>query len=253
MLTRILGESERRTVLTKCFEKIWHPLNRWILKITWFKKFEICMRVGDFHLFFRPFVFSDTLMLFTDYEPYIKRVFQPHKGETVIDVGAHIGIYTLSAAKNVGNHGTVISFEPDQRNFQLLEKNIKINGFTGVKLFNVALDEKSGRKTLYITVDPLYSSLFPSAHTKGKIKVETTTLDNVAEKLKLTHIDWIKIDVEGNELNVLEGGKKAFSNLVDRVVIETSNAKAIRFLAKRDFKIQRLSGINYLASKVRTN
>jgi FkbM family methyltransferase len=252
MLTRILGESERRTVLTKCFERIWHPLDRAILKIMWFKKIEICMRVGEFRLFFRPFVFSDTLMLFADYEPYTKRVFQPRKGETVIDVGAHIGIYTLSAARNVGNQGIVVSFEPDQRNFRLLEKNIKINGFGGVKLFNVALDENSSRKTLYMTVDPLYSSMFPSAHTKTKIKVETTTLDSVAEKLKLTHIDWVKIDVEGNELNVLEGGKKAFSNLVDRVIIETSNAKAIRFLSKRDFKIQRLSGLNYLASKVRS-
>ena len=92
MLRRILGESQRRTIFTSRLEKILHPMNRLILKITWFKEIEISMPVGESRFFFRPFVFSDVIMLFTDYEPYIKRVFQPQKGETVIDVGAHIGI-----------------------------------------------------------------------------------------------------------------------------------------------------------------
>lgn len=252
MITRILGESQRRAVLTMCLDRIFHPLNRLILKIAWFREFEICLRIGDFRFFFRPFVFSDLVILFTDFEPYIKRAFQPRRGETVIDVGAHIGIYTIRAARNVGKQGTVVSFEPDQRNFRLLEKNVEINGFAGVKLFNVALDKITDGKTLYLSIDPLYSSLFPSAHTGGEIEVETTTLDRVAEKLKLTHIDWIKIDVEKNELNVLEGGKKTFSNLVEHVIIETSDTRAIEFLSRKGFQIKWLFGINYLASKART-
>ncbi len=250
LITKILGESEKRAVLTRCLDRIFHPLDRSVLKIARLREFEVCLRVGEFRFFFRPFVFSDVVVLFTDFEPYIKRAFQPRIGETVVDVGSHIGIYTLRAARNVGNRGTVVSFEPDQRNFKLLEKNVEINGLTGVKLFSVALDRKSGRNTFYLSVDPLYSSVFPSAHTGEEIEVETTTLDKVAEKLRLTHIDWVKIDVEGNELNVLEGGKKTFSNLVDRVIIETSNPKAIQFLSEKGFTIRWLFGINYLASKV---
>lgn len=252
MLTRLIGESQRRLALIMCFNRILHPLNKLILKIKRLREFEICLRVGDSHLFFRPFLFSDLAMLFTDYEPYVKRIFQPHKGETVIDVGAHIGIYTMTAAKNVGNSGTVISFEPDQRNLRLLKKNLKINGFREVKLLNAALDKKTGTKTFHMTIDPLYSSLNPFVETREKMKVHTLTLDDVVEKFKLTRIDWIKIDVEGGELDVLEGGKRAFANLVNRVIIETSNPKVFLFLSKKGFNIQRLFGIYYYASKIRT-
>jgi FkbM family methyltransferase len=250
MLTRILGESQRRAAIIHCLERILYPLDSLILKITWFKELEICMPVGDFRLFFRPFLFSDLIILFTDYEPYIKRIFQPSKGETVLDVGAHIGIYTLNAAKNVGPSGTIVSFEPDQRNLRLLKKNIKINGFRGVKTVNAALDKNKSEKFLYLTDDPLFTSMSPSEHSKEKIKVETLTLDDVAETLNLTHIDWIKIDVEGNELKVLEGGKRTFSNCVDRVIIETSNPDVLRFLSDKGFIIQKLFGINYLAIKI---
>jgi FkbM family methyltransferase len=253
MLTRILGESQRRTALTRTLEKILHPLNRLILKISLLRKIEFCMYVGEFYFFFRPFIFSDLIMLFTDYEPYTKRVFQPRKGETVIDVGAHFGMYTLNAAKKVGEDGIVISFEPDERNFNLLKKNVRLNGFRGVKLYNKALDRSNGKKTLFLTVDPLFSSLLPSTETRGKIAIETLTLDSVIQDLKLTQIDWVKIDVEGNELSVLEGGINTFTNLVNRIIIETSNPDVIRFLLKRGFKIQRLHSINYFASKIQVD
>ncbi len=191
-------------------------------------------------------------MLFTDYEPYVKRVFQPCEGETVIDVGAHIGIYTLKAAKSVGERGNVLSFEPDQRNFRLLKKNIEINGFRGVRIVNAALDKNTVKKILHVTVDPLYTSLNPSINTIEKIEINTITLDEVTEMFKLNRIDWIKIDVEGRELEVLEGGKRAFANLVEKVIFETSNPKVFRFLFERGFKIQRLFDIYYYASKVRT-
>jgi FkbM family methyltransferase len=249
MLRRILGESQRRTIFTSRLEKILHPLNRLILKIPWFKETEISMPFGESRFFFRPFVFSDLIMLFTDWEPYIMRVFQPNKGETVIDVGAHIGLYTLSAAKKVGLHGTVISFEPDPRNFSLLKKNIKTNRFKGITIFNAALDKQDSSKILYLSADPLFTSMTPSAHAKERIEVQTLTLDHVAEKLNLTHVDWIKIDVEGNEMNVLEGGKRTFDNLVEHVIIETTNPEVIHFLSERGFSIHKLCGINYLASK----
>jgi FkbM family methyltransferase len=251
MLTKILGESQRRRAIINCLEKIIYPVDRQILKINWFKQTELCMSVGEFQVFFRPFLFSDLIILFTDYEPYIKRIFQPNKGETVVDVGAHIGVYTLNAANKVGDSGIVVSFEPDKRNLKLLNKNIKINGFRKVKTINAALDRCSSEKTLYLTNDPLFSSMTPSVHAKEKIAIETVTLDSMAETLNLTHIDWIKIDVEGNELNVLEGGQQTFSNCVDRVIIETSNPKALHFLSERGFTIQKLFGINYFAYKIR--
>jgi len=191
-------------------------------------------------------------MLFSDYETYVKRIFKPQKGETVFDVGAHIGIYTLRAAKNVGEEGIVVAFEPDDENFRILQKNMQINGFKRAKLIKAALGKNDVEKVLHMTIDPSWSSLLPRSNTREKKKVQVITLDRIVEKLKVTRIDWIKIDVEEGEMDVLEGGKKTFSDLVKKVIIETHNEKALRFLSERNFKIDRLFTVYipyYFASK----
>lgn len=252
MWKRIIGESQRRIVLFKFASTVVYPLNKLILKIRCLRKIQKCLRIGDFYFFFRPFIFSDLFTLFSDCEPYVKRIFKPRKGETVFDAGAHIGIYTLRAAKNVGEEGIVVGFEPDDENFRLLQKNVQINGFKRVKLIKAALGKNDVEKVFYMAADPLYSSLLPSrvrVDTREKKKVQVISLDSIVEKLKVTRIDWIKIDVEGGEMDVLEGGKKTFSNLVSKVIIETDNEKALRFLCEKKFKIDRLFGFYYFASK----
>lgn len=251
MLRRIIGESQRRIVLFEFLSTIVYPLNKLILKIRYLRKIQKCLRVGDYYFFFRPFIFSDLVMLFSDWESYVKRVFKPRKGETVFDAGAHIGIYTLRAAKDVGEEGIVVGFEPDDENFRILQKNVQINRFKRVKLIKAALGKNDVKKVFHMAIDPLYSSLLPSRalNSREKKKVQVITLDRIVEKLKVTRIDWIKIDVEGGEMDVLEGGKKTFSDLVSKVLIETTNEKALRFLCERNFKIDRLFGIYYFASK----
>ena len=65
-------------------------------------------------------------------------------GQTIIDVGASIGIYTIFFAKMVGEKGKVYAFEPEPNNFELLKKNIAINGFKNVILENKAVSDVSG-------------------------------------------------------------------------------------------------------------
>ncbi len=79
------------------------------------------------------------------HEQYLKDYLKPNKGDTFLDVGAHIGKYTLRVAKVVGDEGLVISVEPDKRNYNLLIKNINLNRLKNVIPLNIAAwhtDEK---------------------------------------------------------------------------------------------------------------
>ena len=246
---RARGESQKRIALRRFLDTIIEPLNRLLLRIKHVRKIQKCLRVGDFHFFFRPFIFSDLLVLFLDYEPFLKKVFKPQKGDIVFDVGAHIGIYTLKAAKDLGEDGIVVAFEPDDENFRILQKNIRVNQLRNVKLIKAALGKFNGETLFSMTVNPLYSCLARHPKTREVKKVQMVTLDNVVEKLEIPHIDWIKIDVEGAEMGVLEGGDETYSRLVRKVIIETQDEKAPRFLSERKFKIDKLTRTYFFASR----
>ena len=73
------------------------------------------------------------------------------KGDIVLDVGAHIGYFTLIFAKLVGKNGKVFAFEPDPTNFDLLTKNVEINGYKNVILVRKAFSDKTGKTNLFLS------------------------------------------------------------------------------------------------------
>jgi FkbM family methyltransferase len=135
-------------------------------------------------------------------------------GNIVVDVGANIGLHTLNMARIVGNTGRVFAFEPDPSNFEILEKNVKINNYQNIILEQKAVGDKNGRTTLYQSDHPGMHRIFPQTkQAKGQVQVELTSLDkyfidsNLADK-----INFIKIDVEGLEFSVLKGMKNILKN-----------------------------------------
>ena len=143
------------------------------------------------------------------YEPQTTQLFQQilKPGMTVVDIGAHIGYYTLLAAGIIGPSGRVYAFEPDPTNFELLEFNALQNGYDKIRLTRKAVSSHLGASTLYLT------SLDTGRHSlvrhdiplKGVETVETITLDGFFEDEGWPTVDLIKIDVEGVEPDVLEG------------------------------------------------
>jgi FkbM family methyltransferase len=126
-------------------------------------------------------------------------------GMTFVDVGAHVGLYTLEAARKVGPTGRVYSFEPDPGNFELLSKNVKENGYTNVTLVNKAVSDADGTLTLYRsnfnTGD--HRTYFVAKARKG-VEIGTVALDRFFANLH-AKVDVVKIDIEGAEEKALKG------------------------------------------------
>jgi FkbM family methyltransferase len=137
-------------------------------------------------------------------------------GKTVYDVGAHIGILTLFFARAVGETGQVISFEPNPETFAVLSKNIKLNELANIKAINSGLGEKKDTKLLVFgeaegalgTLEPTLQNGLIRNKRGIKVKtasVEVVSLDEYIRVNSLPDPDFVKIDVEGYEYNVLLG------------------------------------------------
>jgi FkbM family methyltransferase len=168
-------------------------------------------------------------------------------GDIVLDVGAHIGCFTLKAAKEVGPEGKVVSFEPSSENFRLLSMNVSSNDYSNAKLFNVAVGSEPGTAKLHLGNRRGTNSLLSdaSAEQVGVEEVPIRTLDSVADELKLNKVNFMKIDVEGFELEVLKGAQNILSSSHPSIAMEThdfgpSEEEIASFLSTFGYMIKRV-------------
>ena len=129
-------------------------------------------------------------------------------GFTVIDIGAHIGYYSLLFSRLVGPTGHVIAFEPVPRNFEFLCENIKLNNCTNVETQNRAVLDHYQRIRIEISEsDPLPVGVsFVNPEDKGDTLVEAVSLDDVLLR-RPGRVDLLKVDAEGAEGKVLDGAR----------------------------------------------
>lgn len=145
----------------------------------------------------------------------------------VLDIGANIGLISLTMAK-ICKDGCVYAFEPDTVNFNRLKENVSRNKFNNLKLFNIALGDIQGSSKLY--------RMEPSNPGMNRIMQETPgeeiphelvnieTLDSLYKKGIFSRVDFIKIDTEGFELKILEGGRELIRKFRPVMFIEFIDA-----------------------------
>jgi len=152
---------------------------------------------------------SDSLHLSVTsaYEPLetslIDQLIRP--GDTVLDIGANIGYYTLLFAKLVGERGRVFAFEPEPENFKLLKKNVALSGYHNVVLIPKAASNTTGTARLYLSdVNKGDHRLSNSGERRESIAISTVQLDdelgNYDRPVRL-----IKMDIQGHEAAALQG------------------------------------------------
>jgi FkbM family methyltransferase len=148
------------------------------------------------------------------------------EGMTVIDIGAHMGMYTLTASKLVGESGVVLALEPSTREFQRLTFHVTLNDLKNVRCLQTAASSSFGEATLKIGSEwnsghNTFGEFFnESVEMIREERVLTQTVDALVAGQGLERVDIIKIDVEGHEFQVLAGAVDTITRFRPRILIE---------------------------------
>lgn len=220
----------------------WAPVKGWSVATEWLHRYAH----GDSGDVVHQSVYGVKLRL--DLRDYTQRVmyydaYETHElnfmtavlrpGDVVLDIGANVGLFTLVAAKAVGPTGSVHAFEPVPGNWERLEENVQLNGFTNVRLNRSAVRDRAGTVALSIDADMAStsgastSSFFTVSQLADPVREVTAqaeTIDDYARRQLVGQaIRLVKIDVEGSEPAVLAGMSEVLkAHRVDVLMLEVS-------------------------------
>ena len=149
------------------------------------------------------------------------------KGNTFVDVGANIGLMSIFASKIIKETGNVFAFEPNPITNKILKQNIELNNLSNIKTSNYAIGKNNDYAKIYDNWDSSRgsSSLIKPEKESQSYNVEIISLMDYFTKLD-KRIDLIKLDIEGYEIDALEGAKEIFSSeLPPMLIIECSDIR----------------------------
>jgi FkbM family methyltransferase len=174
-------------------------------------------------------------------------------GAVCIDAGANIGSVTVRLMQLVGEKGRVYAFEPVPDVFQKLQANVALNAHNGASasLHQLALSRINGHAKLEIADDSYANQGMASLHGEGHpavcqvVDVATMTLDDFVKQQNLTRLDLIKMDVQGAEAWIIDGGATTLARLKPNLVVEVS-APCLRAFGKSPSELLRsIEAIGY--------
>lgn len=182
------------------------------------------------------------------YEPEQTRLFREYvkPGATLLDVGAHVGYYTLLAAALVGRSGRVVAFEPNPRNYAFLRRHVAVNGCHHVEVEDAAVSDENGVAAFEFGTGTGTGRLTGRSVTAdGAVEVRTVRLDDFCAARSVAP-DAIKIDVEGAELNVLRGAERTIAAHSPVIFLSTHGAaihgQCLGWLRERDYAVRAILG-----------
>ena len=164
-------------------------------------------------------------------------------GGVVWDVGAHVGFYTLLAARMVGPAGRVVAFEPFPRNLAFLRRHIDLNSLGNIDMIEAAVGEKCGPGSFSEGENSSTGSL---SGVSGGIAVRVVTLDSMLANAASRPADVIKMDIEGGELGALQGADRLFSTSRPVLLLAThgreQHSACVQYLSAKGYSVAGLGG-----------
>jgi FkbM family methyltransferase len=156
-----------------------------------------------------------------------------HPGFIVLDIGANFGVFTKLFSQLVGPQGFVIAFEPVPQTFRTLAAGIERYHRSNVQAKNEAVSDHEGAVLMAVPQyeenagDNLYqASIVDSSQSPNAFTVKSVTVDS----LQLSRVDFIKIDVEGHELEVLHGSRRTLEQHHPTLMVEVTSPRTVEFL-----------------------
>lgn len=145
------------------------------------------------------------------------------KGDIVLDIGANIGYDTVIMSKIIGDEGIIYSFEPTDYYSKVLEKNIKANDLKNCEVVKVGLSDKQESLKIEIGSSSATIHVPDNIFLKSSEQIELDTLENFVREKNLERIDFIKMDIDGHEPLVLEGGWNVLEKFNPMVLLEVNH------------------------------
>lgn len=151
-------------------------------------------------------------------------------GDVVCDVGANIGVYTVTLSRLIGGHGQVYSFEPVPETYRVLSNIVEHFHLRNVHIYGCAVSDSVGKGVMEV---PIYNSggenfyqarlICGNRPSRRTYEVDLVTLDSLFDKPGGVKLDFIKVDVEGHELQVIRGARHVLDRFRPALLIEISD------------------------------
>ena len=143
--------------------------------------------------------------------------FKIDQDDIVIDVGAHIGLFSLLASQFC-KAGKIFSFEPISENFDLLVSNLELNHIENIFPFNVGVSKNSGELNLFLNTDQSAHSIF--SRSQESITVKSTSLQKIFDEKKISSCKLLKLDCEGAEYDIIDSLPVEYLDKIQNMAIE---------------------------------
>jgi FkbM family methyltransferase len=158
-------------------------------------------------------------------EPDVQETVAEHlqEGSVFYDLGAGVGFFTLLGARRVGPEGRVVAFEPLTANVDALAHNVALNGFTNVSVVRKAVGRSSGSDVLEVARFSVQGRLNPNElrpDSQGTVPVEVISVDKAVEEFSLPPPALVKLDIEGSELEAIDGMRRTLERFRPTVICE---------------------------------
>ncbi len=172
-----------------------------------------------------PYVLLEQGDWFEDEIRFVRRLIRP--GMRVLDIGANYGCYAMSIAKRLDGKGRLWAFEPASSTAGFLERSIQANRFGNVFLVRAALSSQAGTARLSLDANSELNALSHGTNQGPSEEVKLTRLDDCIEQYGWNGMDFVKMDAEGEEVRILEGGCDFFTRFSPLVMFELKHGNEV--------------------------
>lgn len=157
-------------------------------------------------------------------------------GMHALDIGANYGLYALSMARVVGENGRIVAVEPGSASAAFLRAGVSINGFGNIDIVQSALSNRTGTAQLHLGENSELNALTVNGRTSDSSElVELKTLDVLTRECRLDRLDFLKMDAEGEEQRIIEGGQGFLHEHSPLIMYEIKAGNTLNFDLVADF------------------
>jgi FkbM family methyltransferase len=186
------------------------------------------------------------------YERTVQDTFQRfiRPGMVVYDIGAHVGFYTLLAARLAGPEGQVYAFEPFPPNYDYLNRHVQLNGLRTVATYKQAVSDTIGTLVFQPGANTYTGHLVEKVPGPNDIAVKVVTVDGIIAAGTLPPPDFVKVDVEGFEMNALRGMERLIRKnhpIIQVSATDDQSPNVFAFLRLNGYRIEKVTDNDVVA------